>query len=135
MGISFEDASSGSADWSAYVREANKRVRERLAARPLEVAAARSTVPPARPRRTDPDRERLRRQRMSRFAAQVEADPDATPLRRLRVERGLTMRELAAMANVHFRTVANAETHPARTSRVVRRRIAQAIGVPESKLF
>jgi DNA-binding XRE family transcriptional regulator len=65
---------------------------------------------------------------------QVEADPHAHPLKRLRAERDYTQADLAAMCDLPPSAIGAIETS-GRASKFMQKRIAECLKVPISQLF
>lgn len=74
-------------------------------------------------------RRRLRNRELARITAAVLADPTATPLRRLRVEAGLTVRELSDRAGIGEATLYRVERREQAPAGDTLAKIAAALGV------
>lgn len=91
----------------------------------------RNASPRPSPRVSDSVRQRVSEGVVRHHARKVACDPEASPLRRARYERGWSMRALANHAGLgSINTVLAAETRPAQTSRLTWARLSRALGIP-----
>jgi hypothetical protein len=109
-------------------------VRANLRAREEAAAAARAANPPRQKRRNGPRppivKDRIRQTQRQRAAVAALARPDCPTLTKLRINAGLTQKELAEAAGFESaNNVIRAETDPDRVSDSAWRRIAVALGV------
>ena len=68
--------------------------------------------------------------------AEHAAEGDLTPLRRARIDRGMSTREVAAAAGLHVNTVQRVEreTDASKVHRLTWARLSRAFGVPREQL-
>lgn len=79
------------------------------------------------PRRLSAEARRNLSEGVRRWRARQHANQPMTALRRCRIERGLTQRDLARRANCHARTVMLAERDPTRLRPRTRRALARIV--------
>jgi DNA-binding XRE family transcriptional regulator len=91
---------------------------------------------PLSERRRERRRQRLRDEALRQFAKKALADPNTTPLRRARLERGWTTDELAAAADqLSPATVGDIEKGRSPGSRHTRLALSRALRRPLKDLF